>query len=335
MVVQETAGSEVSGDSIAQEASEAVDALTDEGVNVGAALESAWDKVTGWVELLIQSLPEILAAVVLLVIFVFLAKLAKTLVDRLMRKVTDHGPLRGLATNTVYLAVLAAGVFIALGILQLNTVLTSMLAGVGIVGLALGFAFQDIAENFVSGILITIRRPFTDGDLVETNDFFGTIENVDLRATQVRTLTGQLVRIPNGEVYGNPIVNYTQATGRRVDLSCGTTYGTDLEKARSVALEAMLAVEGRDASHDPEFFYNEFGGSSINFVLRFWLTNTGQKAFLAAQSDAIMRLKSAFDANDVGIPFPIVTLDFSDAGTRRLDEPLRLLQNGPAGEGAD
>lgn len=334
MVRQEVDGSTVSGDSIAQAASQAGESLADGGVDVGSALQSAWTKVTGWVELAIQSLPEILAAAVLLVVFVFLAKLARTVVDRLMRRVTDHGPLRGLTTNTVYLAVLAAGLFIALGILQLNTVLTSMLAGVGIVGLALGFAFQDIAENFVSGILITLRRPFTDGDLVETNDFFGTIEGVDLRATQVRTLTGQLVRIPNGEVYGNPIVNYTQASGRRVDLACGTTYGADLEEARRVALEAMEGVQGRDTDREPEFFYDEFGGSSINFVLRFWLESTGQKAFLAARSDAIMRLKAAFDAHDVGIPFPIVTLDFSDAGTRRLDEPLQLLRAAGGGEGA-
>jgi small conductance mechanosensitive channel len=229
-------------------------------------------------------------------------------------------------------AVIAGGGFIALGILQLDTVLASALAGVGIVGLALGFAFQDIAQNFVSGILITLRRPFTDGDLVETNGFLGTIQGVDLRATRIRTLQGQLVRVPNGSVYGNPITNFSQASGRRVDLACGTSYGDDLEKARRVALEAMQEVEGRDRSREPELFYNEFGGSSINFVVRFWLEDTGQRAFLAAQSDAIMKLKAAFDDHGVRIPFPIVTLDFSDAGTRRLDEPLQLLGGRTGGD---
>ena len=88
-----------------------------------------------------------------------------------------------------------------------------------------------------------------------------------------------------------------------------------------------LTMEGRDEARGPEFFYTEFGGSSIDFVVRFWLKDTKQKTFLAAQSDAIMKLKAAFDENDVGIPCPITTLDFSDAGTRRLDEPLRLLRS--------
>ncbi len=317
-----------------EQVTDSIDALASDGgqnpgVDVTGSLDAALAEVTGWIETLIQSLPEIIAAFVVVLIFVVLAKIVRGLVGRVVDRFTDHGPVKGLAMTTAYLAVLGAGLFIALGVLKLDTVLTSALAGVGIVGLALGFAFQDIAQNFVSGILITIRRPFTDGDLVETNDFFGTVEGVDLRATQLRTLQGQLVRIPNGAVYSSPIVNFTQApAGRRVDLGCGTSYGDDLEKARQVALKAMEEVEGRDTDRDPELFYTEFGGSSINFIVRFWLRDTSQGAFLAAQSDAIMRLKAAFDENDVGIPFPIVTLDFSDAGTRRLDEPLSLLKGG-------
>jgi small conductance mechanosensitive channel len=321
-------------DSLAGGAAQAASSLTEGGFDLGASVEAAISKVTGWVEALIASLPEIVAAVVVLVLFVLLAKAARSAVDRVMHRVTDHGPLRGLSSNATYVAVLGTGVFVALGVLQLDTVLTSALAGVGIVGLALGFAFQDIAQNFVSGILITIRRPFTDGDLVETNGYFGTIEGVDLRATRIRTLQGQLVRIPNGAVYGNPIVNFDQGPSRRVDLACGTSYGDDLERARSVALAAMKDVEGRDGSRDPEFFYKEFGGSSIDFVVRFWLKDTKQRTFLAARSDAIMRLKAAFDENDVGIPFPITTLDFSNAGTRRLDEPLKLLARSLAGQDA-
>jgi len=203
-------------------AARAADRLSEGGFDLNDALGEAWAEVTGWVETLIASLPELVAAIVVFVLFLFLARFARSVVDRVMRRATDHGPLRGLTSNATYVAVVAGGGFIALGVLQLDTVLASALAGVGIIGLALGFAFQDIAQNFVSGILITLRRPFTDGDLVETNGYFGTIEGVDLRATRVRTLTGQLVRIPNGAVYGDPIVNFTQASSRRVDLACGT-----------------------------------------------------------------------------------------------------------------
>lgn len=312
---------------VTSQAAQAADSLTASGFDLTASLEAAVGKVTGWVETFVASVPEIIAAVLVVIVFAFLARAARTASDRLMRRTTDHGPLRGLISNTTYVAVLGAGLFVALGVLQLDTVLTSALAGLGILGLALGFAFQDIAQNFVSGILITLRRPFTDGDLVETNGYFGTIEGVDLRATRIRTLEGQLVRIPNGAVYGNAVVNFDQGGIRRLDLACGTSYGDDLEKAKRVALDAMEDVEGRDPSRDPEFFYREFGGSSIDFVVRFWLADTKQRTYLRAQSDAIMKLKAAFDENDVGIPFPITTLDFSDAGTRRLDEPLRLLRS--------
>ena len=296
-------------------------------LELNQALSQGLAKVTGWIETLIQNLPEILSAVILLLFFVFLARTGRKVARRLMDRATDHGPVKSLVAKFVYVAVLTMGVFLALGILELDRTVTSLLAGVGILGLALGFAFQDIAQNFISGILLTIRRPFTDGDLVETNGFKGRIEAVDLRSTHLRTMQGELVRIPNGDVYGSPLTNYSQSDSRRVDLACGVSYGDDLEKARSVALEAMREVEGRDSAREPELFYTDFGGSSINFDLRIWLVDAEQSTFLKARSDAMIRLKKAFDEHDVGIPFPIVTLDFSEAGTRRLDEPLELLRS--------
>ncbi|MDX1493689.1 MAG: mechanosensitive ion channel [Longimicrobiales bacterium] len=294
-------------------------------MDLNQALQDALAKVTEWIEALVQNIPEIISAIIIVVLFSFLAKTLRNVVKRLMDRVTDHGPVKSLMGKAAYIAVWALGLFLALGVLELDQAVTSLLAGLGILGLALGFAFQDIAQNFIAGILMTIRRPFTDGDLVETNGFFGKVEDIDLRATQIRTPQGQLVRIPNGSVYGNPLTNYTDSPTRRMDLACGVSYGDDLEKARSVALEAMQGVQHRDRNREPEFFYEEFGGSSINFVLRLWLEDSQQGTFLAARSDAVIRLKKAFDENDVGIPFPIMTLDFSEAGTRLLDEPLRAL----------
>jgi small conductance mechanosensitive channel len=294
--------------------------------NLSQAFDAGVQKVSGWVEALIQNLPEILAAAVVLGLSVLLARGARAVARRVMDRATDHGPVKGLVATFAYVAVLAAGVFLALGVLELDRTVASLLAGVGIVGLALGFAFQDIAENFIAGILLTVRRPFTDGDLVETNGYRGRVEAVDLRSTHVRTPRGELVRIPNGEVYGSPLTNYSQSEARRVDLSCGVSYGDDLEKARRVALEAMEGVDGRDPDRDAECFFEEFGGSSIDFTLRFWLVDAEQRTFLRARSDAVIRLKKAFDEHDVGIPFPITTLDFSEAGTRRLDEALEGFQ---------
>jgi small conductance mechanosensitive channel len=297
-------------------------------VDIGNALNTAVSDVTGWLEGFVAMLPELLAAALVVVAAVLAARAIRKGIRRATRRAIDHAPVRSLIAQVGYLAVLGGGVFLALGILQLDRTVTSLLAGAGIIGLALGFAFQDIAENFIAGVLLSIRRPFTTGDLIESNDFLGHVQDVDLRSTHVRTLTGQLVRIPNGDVFGAPIINFSQSAARRVDLTCGVSYGDDLETAKRVALDAINDVEGRSRKHDVELFFEAFGGSSIDFVVRFWIEDTGQGAYLAARSDAIQRLKKAFDEAGVGIPFPIMTLDFSEAGTRRLDEPLRLLREG-------
>lgn len=286
------------------------------------ALSSALSEVQTWISALVNHLPEILSAIVVFVIFIVLAKALRALTKRIMDRMVDNEAVKHLIATIVSVSVISLGLFLALGILQLDKTVTSLLAGVGIIGLALGFAFQDIAENFIAGVLITLRKPFAIGHLIESNDYFGHVEDLDLRSTHLRTLQGQLVRIPNGMVFDSPMINFTQCRARRVDLDCGVSYGDDLEKARRIALEAVADIDGRDQSKEPELFYGEFGDSSINFQLRFWIGNPEQKSFLAARSEAVMAIKKAFDANDIVIPFPIRTLDFSDEGTRLLDEVL-------------
>ncbi|MGD2071227.1 MAG: mechanosensitive ion channel [Gemmatimonadota bacterium] len=300
-------------------------------LELSQAFDAALAKVGAWIEALIQNLPDIAAAVVVLVLFWIAARALRSVSKRVMDRATDHGPVKSLVGKTIYLLVLATGVMVALGILELDKTVTSILAGVGILGLALGFAFQDLAENFIAGVMMTIRRPFTDGDLVQTGDHFGLVDTIDLRATTLRLGTGQLVRIPNSDVFGNALVNYSATGERRVDVACGVSYADDLEKAGRVALDAVAGVPGRDETRDPALFWEEFGGSSINFLVTFWIpfgANHGD--WLEARSRAIVAIKQAFDAEGVGIPFPILTLDFSDVGGRRLKEELQVLEGGRA-----
>lgn len=206
------------------------------------------------------------------------------------------------------------GVFTALSVLQLDDAVTSLLAGVGILGLALGFAFQDIAANFVSGILMAIRRPFQEGDIIDTGGITGTVQEVNLRSTIIRQFDGQVVFVPNKDVFGSPITNLYGANERRVSVECGVSYDDDLQHAKQVAIEAMMDVPGRDTGRKPVVLYTGFGGSSIDFVVQFWMKNTGDHgAYLQAHSDAIMALKAAFDQAGVEIPFPIRTLDAGDS----------------------
>ena len=132
-------------------------------------------------------------------------------------------------------------------------------------------------------------------------------------------------------MYNNSLVNYSAYGTRKVDLSCGVSYGDDLEKVKRLSVEAVREkVEACDKDKEIEFFFTEFGDSSINFLLRFWIRDYNQPSYLRARSEAIMALKKTFDENDIMIPFPIRTLDFGIKGGETLREMLGK-SNGQAG----
>lgn len=294
------------------------------------ALALILGKLTTWWQVAVANLPNLLVAVVIAALFWILASFVRSLANKGLKRTPMPNAIRKLIVGVIGFAVLAAGFFVALGVLGLDRTVLALLGGVGILGLALGFAFQDIAANFMSGILIAIRKPLEVGDIVESNDYFGTVDDINLRATVVRRPTGELVHIPNKLVFENPIVNYSTLGQRRIDLGCGVAYGDDLEKAGRLAVEAVEAIETRDPEREVELFYTEFGDSSINFIVRFWIPYRKQTDFLTARGEAIQRIKAAFDEGGITIPFPIRTLDFGVVGGERLDDTIRPLLRGRA-----
>jgi len=289
-------------------------------------LDKAWDlllaKFTGWGRSFVLLVPNLLVAILVLIGFWLAAKLVKNVLQRVLRRVSHSEQVNRLLAHAVFLGLLAAGLFVALGILGLQKTVASLLAGAGIIGLALGFAFQDIAANFMAGIYLSVQRPFRPGHIIETKDYFGVVKRIHLRWTEVRTQQGQVVLIPNKQVFENPIMNYSKTGERRVDLRLGVSYGDDLEKARQVAIEACEGVSTKLPDRPVEFFYEEFGESSIDFVVRFWIAFARQPDFLAAQSEAIERIKRSFDENGITIPFPVRTLDFAVRGGEGLPRVL-------------
>ncbi|OZC04646.1 mechanosensitive ion channel protein MscS [Rubricoccus marinus] len=282
------------------------------------------DKVEGWGRDIVLLLPNLVIAILIVIAAAFVARVVRGGVRKVMERVTNHAPqaknVANLIATLAYVVVLAAGTFIALGTLGADDVVTTLLAGAGVVGLALGFAFQDIASNFIAGVLMAVRNPFVVGQIVETNGYMGTVKELTLRSTLIETFQGQTVIIPNAKVFQEPIVNFSATRHRRVDLGCGVGYGDDLEKAERVALEAIEGLDVRNTSRPVQLYYNEFGDSSINFTLRFWVDFSKQTDFLDAQSQAIKALKVAFDQNEITIPFPIRTLDFGPNGGVALSE---------------
>lgn len=296
-------------------------------------LDTLVPKLEGWLDAAIAMLPSIAAAVAVVVASSFAARWVEKLVLSVLERMTDNQPISHLLAKIASVATRIVGLFIALGLLQLDKTVTSLLAGVGVIGLALGFAFQDIAANFMSGIFMAIKRPFEPGDLVEVAGRKAVVESVDLRATVVTTLDGLWIQVPNKDVFQNPIINYTKTSSRRMDLAVGVGYGDDLVKAREVAIEAVQGVPGRDPDRDVELFYDGFGDSSINFELRVWLESSSQSDYRRARSEAVIAIKQAFDRANITIPFPIRTLDFGagSVGGERIDQMQLRVINGEGG----
>ena len=297
-------------------------------LQIADAVSIITSKLEEWLKQLIELLPSLVIAIIVAVLFIFVARFTRNVLGKVLGRVSHNKAVNNLLVTIAYVAVLAVGVLIALRVVALDGVVTSLLAGVGIVGLALGFAFQDIAANFISGVLIAVGQPFRVGDIIKLGDNFGTVTNINLRTTTIKTFQAIDVLIPNKNLFQDVVENYTHTRDRRVDLSVGVSYGDDLEKVKEVTIEAIKGVKSVIRPNDITLFYNEFGDSSINFMVRFWAKSARQPDFLQAQSDAIMAIKKAYDDNDITIPFPIRTLDFGIKGGEKLSEMKIQSANG-------
>jgi small conductance mechanosensitive channel len=285
------------------------------------------EKVNTWFESVVAMIPNMLLAVILFILFIVLSKLSRKVFIKIFQRSSDNKALQNLFATVIYYAVMGIGLFTILEVLNLGKAVTSLLAGVGVVGLALGFAFQEIAANFVSGVILAFHKPFQIHDIVKIQGYMGEVTRTNLRVTVIETFQGQEVYIPNKDVLNSAIENYSFLGTRRIDLAGGVSYAEDLKKVRSLVLETIGKLEYTVRHEDMFFAFTEFGGSSINFEIKFWIKYPDDPNFLQMRSNAIIAIKQAFDENGITIPFPIRTLDFGIKGGKTLSEMQVNLQS--------
>lgn len=296
-------------------------------ISLNNAYDILLEKLTSWLTALIDMLPNIAVAILILLSFYFLSKALTSIFGKVIVKISNNLSLNRLMSNTLSLIVMMVGLFFALGVLNLDKTVTSLLAGVGVIGLALGFAFQDTAANFMAGIFLAVQKTFKVGEVIESNGYMGVVQQISLRATTIHNFDGQEIILPNKDVFQSAIENYSDTGRRRVDLACGISYGEDLDKVKEVAIASISGSEFLAENENISFFYTSFGDSSINFNLFFWINNTAQASYMEARSEAIIKLKKAFDQNNIMIPFPIRTLDFGIKGGEKLNSMLSGQKN--------
>ncbi|WP_338767364.1 mechanosensitive ion channel [Bernardetia sp. ABR2-2B] len=283
-------------------------------------------KLLGWFETLVAMLPNFFLAIIVIIVFYFLARAIKLGISRALSRWVDNMNILDLATQVIFYVIMIVGTFVALGVLNLDKTVTSLLAGAGVIGLALSFAFQDLATNFISGIFIAVQKPIQINDLIQTNDYVGYVKKIGLRAIDIENFDGQYVIIPSKEVFQNPLLNYNRLNHRRVSVPVGVSYGDDIEKVERLLYETIrdLDITKNDFS-DVRIDFDGFGDSSVNFVVRFWIDDCHQPSYHRACTRAGIAIKKAFDANDITIPFPIRTLDFGIKGGEKLTQQLAIL----------
>lgn len=283
-----------------------------ENYNINDSFRGIWNKLAEWLDALILNLPNFILAVLVFAAFVLIAKYAAKLIDKLLRAKGSQDSIRQITAKVIKVVVILIGFFVALGLLNLDKVLTTVLASAGVVGLAIGLALQGTLNNTFSGVFLSFLPELQIGDWIDTNGYSGEVMEVSLRNIIIKEADNNFVVIPNSKIIEQPFKNFSRTTRSRVMLDCGVAYSSDLEMVESLTKDAIGKLFPPRGNEEVEFMYQKFGDSSINFVVRFWTDVSNIRDVLMAKNKAIITLKKAFDKNDVNIPFPIRTIDFKN-----------------------
>jgi small conductance mechanosensitive channel len=255
---------------------------------------------------LLARLPLILVALVAFAIFLLVVRLIMRGVNRGMRRADLDFTVRRLVSNLLRLVLLLLVVLLALSIAGVE--IGAMLAALGLIGLGLALALQNILENLISGVLILIRKPYDRGEIVIVDQGLeGYVDDVDLRVTTIQAYDGTVTLVPNADIYRNPITNLSRRGTRRTTINVGIDYRNDQERARQLLLETVAGLEEVLEDPEPTVFLTGLGDSSVDFEVRVWFDVTTHG--VPAMQDVCYRAcKEALDREGFTIPWPIRTL---------------------------
>ena len=274
------------------------------------AFTQLWDKLDGWLDAIILKLPNIVMAILVMIVFYFIARGLRKLFRNILLKKISQVSVQQIISKSVFIAVLLIGFFVALSVLELDKALTSILAGAGVIGLAVGLALQGTLSNTFGGLLLSFMPNIKIKDFIQNGDTSGFVEEISLRHIVIRTPQNNLVVIPNSNFVDGTFTNYSLTDRGRVFVNCGVGYESDLQMVEDLTVKVISENFTQREDEEVEFFFTEFGDSSINFMVRFWADVVNVKQEHAARHKAVKLIKQHFDKQDINIPFPIRTLDF-------------------------
>jgi len=277
----------------------------------------------------LEKLPELLFALIALILFHFLARGGRKIYKNILNKTPLTSSNVNFFGKLIYGLIFLVGILVALNILGLSGIAASILASGGITAVILGFAFKDIGENFLAGFFMAFSRPFTNGDLIETEGIIGRVQNIELRHTHIRMADGCDVFVPSSQLLSKPLYNYTRDGLRRGSFTIGIDYRDDATKASQILLEVIKKNKHAVDKPEPTVQTTGFMPSFVELTGYFWIKVdvSKQEIFLANITSELMeQARKALVQNNFTFSSEVSTaVDMSDINVR-LDNSSESLK---------
>lgn len=296
-------------------------------------LSTVWNKMQEMASGFLVLLPNMVLSLIVFAIFFLIARVIKRTVRRLTRDRRQARNLGLVLGRLAQGATILAGLFISLSIVIPSLKANDLVQLLGISGVAIGFAFRDILQNFLAGILILLTEPFQIDDQIVFKDFEGTVENIQTRATTIRTYDGRRIVIPNSELFTNSVTVNTAFENRRLEYDIGIGYGDDIDEARQFILEAMRETKGVLETPAPDAIVIELAGSTVNIRARWWVNPPRRADVLDLQDRVLTNIKNKLTRNGIDLPFPTQQILFHDQTEATDGDRSRQREGWPAGKG--
>ena len=261
-------------------------------------MEVYWQK---FVDNFISGIPNLLTALAIFVVSLYLARILSNLLKRVLQRRRAPVGVSQLLGQLVLWSIVIAGMITAL---ERFFPVTAFLAGLGIIGFTVGFALQDVMRNFASGVILLLQPPFQVGETIGVKGFDGTVLAIDLRATEMRAADGRVVILPNAEVLVNPIINYSRANQRRVELTLNLSHTIEPGQVRQIVLDAIRSVPGFVLEPEPVILFNSLTDHALEMNVNFWV-DVSKTDPLRAKDIVLLKVKSAFNEQGIEIPHPV------------------------------
>ena len=286
--------------------------------------------VQGYVDAVYRALPALAVAVLVFVLLWLVARGVRGIIHRVTPGPVDS-PIGIVLGRLATAFLLLLGVLIGLVLVFPGFTIAGLVGALGVGGLVLGFAFQDIFQNLLAGVLLLLRQPFRVGDEIVSGDYVGRVESIETRATYIRTYDGRRVIIPNSQIYSDPVQVITAYGLLRSEYDVGIGYGDDIDTAKRIALETLRGVEGVLEEPAPDVLTWDLAGSSVNLRVRWW-TDPARASVVQTRDRVLARVAQAMARGGIDLPFPTQVVLFHDQTEETDGDRTRQREGWPAGD---